>query len=88
MSRVGIFTVFDTAAQAFLRPFFAETEGLAKRAFSEAINTPNGDNNFFRHYQDYSLFLVGWFDDQKGEITAELPTHIGAGAAFKKDADE
>lgn len=83
--RVGIFTVFDTAASAFLRPFFAETEGLAKRAFSEAINTPQGDASFFKHYQDYSLFLVGWFDDQTGEITAEKATHLGAGPSFKKE---
>lgn len=85
MSRVGIFTVFDTAAEAFLRPFFAETEGMAKRAFSEAINSPDGESSFFKHFQDYSLFLVGWFDDQSGEITAEKPTHIGAGAAFRKE---
>lgn len=83
--RVGIFTVYDSAVEGFLRPFFAETEGAAKRAFGEAINTPNGENNFFKHYQDYSLFLVGWFDDQSGEITKENPTHIGAGAAFRKD---
>jgi len=85
MSRVGIFSVFDSAAEAFLRPFFAETEGLAKRAFSEAVNTPQGDSNFFKHYQDYSLFLVGWFDDQKGELTAEQPTHLGNGANFRRE---
>lgn len=79
--RVGIFSIFDTAANAFLQPFFSANEGVAKRAFAHAVNSPESDFN--RHFQDYSLYLVGWFDDDKGEISAESPTHLGAGASFK-----
>lgn len=83
--RVGIFSIHDSAAAAFLQPFFAGNETVAKRSFSQAINEESEQNSFFKHFQDYSLFSVGYFDDQTGEITPEKPQHLGNGATFKRE---
>lgn len=66
MQKLMIFTVYDSKAEAFLRPYFAETKGLAMRAFRDAVNTP--DHEMHRHAEDYTLFHVGAFDPSTGEV--------------------
>lgn len=62
-----IYSVRDTAANAFLQPFFTATDGLAIRSFMDAVNGP--DSQFSRHSADYSLYLLGDFDDSDGSFT-------------------
>lgn len=60
-----IFAVFDHKAEAFLRPFFSETTGLALRGFTDAVNEAGHEMN--RHPEDYVLYEFGEIDVQTGE---------------------
>jgi len=60
------FTVYDSKAEAYLRPYFAETKGLAMRAFRDAVNDPQ--HEMHRHAEDYTLFHIGSFDPMTGSL--------------------
>jgi hypothetical protein len=62
------FSVYDGAVKAFLPPFFCRTQGEALRSFSEAVN--DAKHQFNRHASDYTLFLLGEYDDSSGVIAA------------------
>jgi len=58
------FSVFDAAVHAYLPPFSSRTKMEAIRSFKDAVQDTN--HQFFKHYTDYSMFLVGEFDDADG----------------------
>lgn len=78
---VLIFSVFDSAAQGFLQPFFFSMPGQAIRAFSDAINNPT--HEFAKHPQDYTLFQIGSYDSLTAELTPSVPVSLGNALQFK-----
>lgn len=74
-----IFNVHDSKAQAYLRPFFEKTAGLAVRAFETAAR--DTEHAFNKYPGDYTLFEVGNHDEETGIITG-LATHINLGKAL------
>ncbi len=75
-----LFVIHDSKAQAFLQPWFLQTEGMAMRAFADCVNDP--ENNFGRHPEDYNLFIIGEWDDQTGHATTYPPEALGNGITF------
>lgn len=72
MSKLVIYAVYDKAVGAYMRPFPMQSDGQATRHFQdEAIRA---DSPIANHPEDFSIFRVGMFDDQKGELTYEEPT--------------
>lgn len=68
--KLGVFAVYDRAAEAFMQPFYAQTIGSAIRSFTDAVN---GDGGIAKHPEDYMLSQLGEFDDNSGELTSILP---------------
>lgn len=64
-----IFAVYDAGAEAFLPPFFLPSIGQATRAFSDVVN--DSSHSFSKHPLDYSLWILGSFDDATGIVDAE-----------------
>lgn len=64
MPRHKIVSVRDRQADAYNRPIFVPTTGLAIRSFSDEINRVSPDNPMNTHPEDYELFLLGEFDDE------------------------
>lgn len=60
-----IFTVYDNPAKSYLLPFFAQNTAVAIRIFEAAIQDPN--HQFNRFSEDYTLFLIGEYDDDNAE---------------------
>lgn len=60
------FSVYDSAAEAWLPPFFMRNKGEAIRSFASAANT--NDHQFAKHADDYTLFEIGTFDDETGAL--------------------
>ncbi len=70
----NIYAVRDTKAEAFLKPFFERTNQTATRAVMQATKE---DGNFRDYAEDYSLWLIGKFNDNNGKIEAETaPIHL------------
>lgn len=60
--------VKDSAADAFGRPFFVPTIGLAMRSFIDEVN--NRESPFNAHPDDYTLYEIGEFDDNVGSLVS------------------
>lgn len=61
-----IFSIFDSKAEAYLQPFFSPNSGTAIRSFSDAAKQE--DSNFFKHSADFTLFVLGDFNEHTGVI--------------------
>ena len=55
------FSIFDSAAEAYLPPFVLPTEGMAIRVFTDCCNSEK--HQFGVNPGDYTLFELGVFDD-------------------------
>jgi len=64
-----IFTVYDEKAEAYLPPFFLNTNGEAIRAITDCVNDLK--HQFGKHPSDYTLFSLGTYDPQSGTFENE-----------------
>ncbi|WNK14613.1 MAG: nonstructural protein [Microvirus sp.] len=60
-------SVHDAAVGAYMQPFFSRSKPEAIRSFADAVG--NGDSPFAKHKADFTLMVIGSFDDMTGEIS-------------------
>ena len=58
-----VVSIKDRAADAFGRPAFVASLGVAIRSFTDEVNRDNPDNQMFAHPDDFDLYEIGTFDD-------------------------
>lgn len=80
--KIRIYSVHDQKAEAYLQPFFATTDGQATRTFSDYVQDPQ--TTFGKHPEDYTLFMIGTFNDQNSEIEKITPLSLGNGIEFSQ----
>ncbi|WNK14126.1 MAG: nonstructural protein [Microvirus sp.] len=79
-----ICSVKDRAADAFGRPLFVPSVGLALRSFTDEVNRDAPDNQMFSHSDDFDLYELGTFDDNTGIITCHAsPKQLALGKQVK-----
>jgi hypothetical protein len=79
-----ICSVKDRAADAYGRPLFVPSVGLAIRSFSDEINRSADDNQMFHHSDDFDLYELGTFDDSTGIIECHVtPKQLALGKQVK-----
>lgn len=79
-----IVSVKDRAADAFGRPAFVPSSGVAIRSFTDEVNRENPDNQLFHHPDDFDLYELGTFDDSTGIVTCySTPKVLILGKAVK-----
>lgn len=62
-----ISAIKDTAARAFMQPFFTPNAAVAQRSFADALLQPESD--LARHPSDFELYEIGAFDASTGVLT-------------------
>ena len=73
-----MFAVYDSKLGAFFTPFFMAHAALAQRAFTATANDPQ--SQICQHPQDFTLFELGEWNDELGQI-AMYPKHVNLGLA-------
>ncbi|QXP07866.1 MAG: nonstructural protein [Arizlama microvirus] len=82
--KLVICTVKDRAADAYGRPMFVPSTGVAIRSFSDEINRNHADNQLYNHPDDFDLYELGEFDDNTGLFTLhEQPKLLSLGKQVK-----
>ena len=71
-----ILSIYDTATEAYMRPFTAQSEGQALRMFEDEVKRP--DSEIGKHPEHYQLYKIGEFQDHNAEITSEVRCLIRA----------
>lgn len=69
------YAIYDTKAEFFQRPFFAQTDGLAVRAVVDEGSRRG--SALAAHPSDYVLFAVGEYDDSNGTLSSFTPRNLG-----------
>lgn len=69
MTILQVVSVYDSAVNAFARPFFVPSTGVALRSFSDEVNRQAPDNPMSQHPEDFTLYLLGSFDEDSGQFT-------------------
>lgn len=72
----NVYLIRDTALNAFLIPMFFQSEGAARRAFSDEVNRVASDNIMNAHPEHFQLYFCGSYDDESGVITASPPQFL------------
>jgi len=73
----NIFTIFDSKAKAYLTPFFLHADGMAIRVFTDCVNDKN--HQFGKHPEDYILFNIGSWSDDKAKFKTSIPIALATG---------
>lgn len=80
-----ICSVRDSKSDAFGRPFFTASVGLAIRSFDDEVNRAAEENIMFHHPEDFTLYELGQFDDFDGSfITMKTPKLLIGADQVKK----
>lgn len=82
MQILEIFTVYDSAAAAYITPFFLPNQDMATRSFSDCVN--DFGHSFNKHPHDYTLFRIGNFNVSTGIMECDVPQALGNGVTFKR----
>ena len=69
--RMNVYSIFDVASGSYMRPWFVQADGQALRAFADLCM--DADHEVGKHPEDYSLFRIGRYDDNKGQLVGENP---------------
>lgn len=72
--KLGAYSIFDKLADVYFKPFFVGQDGEAHRMFIDLVNDEKTVLN--RHPQDYSLYRIGEFNDNSGELIKTTPKHL------------
>lgn len=64
--RLVVVAVRDSAVDAFMRPFFVPSTGMAVRSFRDEV--ARSESEMFRHPADYELFQLAEFDEETGKF--------------------
>ena len=63
-----VVSIKDRAADAFGRPAFVPSVGVAIRSFSDEVNRSDSENQMYSHPDDFDLFELGSYDDSTGIV--------------------
>ncbi len=67
--KVQLYAIFDMCSGAYEKPFFSTADDLVRREFLNAATA--ADTPIAQHPKDYSLWRLGNFDDNTGEVKNE-----------------
>lgn len=78
-----IYTIYDSAIEAYRPPFMQRAKGEALRTFAAIANDP--ENIICAHPAHYTLFELGIWDDKTAKFTAHnAPIPLGLATEHKK----
>ena len=81
---LSIFMIYDSKAEAYLQPFFSQSQGTALRSFIDLANDPQ--HEFCKHAEDYTLFFCGTFDPLTGHFDLTVPKALGNALVMRDTA--
>lgn len=80
--KMNVYSVFDSASKSFMRPMFMSTDGQAIRVFQDEAN--NNKTLIYAHPDQFTLFKIGEFDDNDGELVSiGSPVSLGNAIQYR-----
>jgi len=70
-----VVAIFDKKTKCFTPPYHSKTKGEALRSFMEIVKNPQTLIN--KYPEDYTLYLLGEFDDNLGQFYQNTVIEVG-----------
>ena len=70
--KMVICSIRDSAADAYGRPFFLPSVGVAIRSFTDEVNRPSEDNQIYQHPEDFDLFELAELTEENSELHSRI----------------
>lgn len=81
------FSIRDSKGEVYLTPWFKKTHGEAERDFTELVRDEK--TLISKYPEDYDLYFLGEYDDQKGTlIPLDTPQHVVKAAMIKSTVSQ
>lgn len=80
--RLNLYSIMDSKAKTYARPFLFQHDGEALRAFQGSVQ--KGDTQLSQFPEDFILYKIGSFDDQSAEIASIKPVYVGKAVDYVK----
>lgn len=79
-----IIAVRDQKANGYTQPFTAASRGIAIRSWADQLNDrDNAKSDQVRHPEDFTLWVIGTYDDTSGIITPQQPEQIACASDLR-----
>lgn len=75
----NVYSIFDSKARKYNAPFLASNEEVAVRNFHGLLQH---DKMMADFKEDFHLYQVGTFDDDKGDLYKTVPLSVASGVDF------
>ena len=77
-----IYSIRDSKGEVYNAPFYQKTHGEAERNFRSLANDEK--STIFQYPEDFDLWYLGEFDDNKGEFKPlDTPQHMLKAVSIK-----
>lgn len=80
-----VYSILDTKAGTYGVPFFHANDTTAARAVALEVNREEPANMLFHYPGDYTLYVLGEYDNETGLITAQTPAILTNCLKLKKE---
>lgn len=78
-----VMAVYDKKGRCYAQPFFSAHPDVGLRSFAAAVNTPSSAPS--HNPEDFSLFLLGTFNDDTGRFNlTENPVVVAEAINLKR----
>lgn len=78
--RLKAYSIKDSVADCYGTPFFAISDPVATRSFFQVADDPQ--SAISQHPSDYTLYRIGFFDDETGALfTHDTPVFLARASA-------
>lgn len=81
-----VFSIYDSKAAVYGRPFFLQSAGVAMRIFGDMANDEKEPVG--QHPEDYTLFELASWDEDSGQFTQDAANRSLANGIELKAAEE
>lgn len=81
--KLRVYTTHDASIDAYHQPFFARTDVECERMFRESMKRDQASNLFY-YPEDFSVYIIGEFDDETGRIVGCEPVCVINGAQMRQ----
>lgn len=75
-----LFTVKDKALDSYSAPFTQATIEAGLRMWRDLVMFGQEDNRYRRSPEDFTLYMVGEFDDTTAQTTPAVPVRLASAA--------
>lgn len=80
--KVNVYSILDSKTGIYSHPMFLQSDGAMMRAWVDHVNDPR--NAISQHPEDYILFKIGQFDDERASFEQHPPQSMGLAIEVKR----